>query len=108
MEGTEQTGQERSNNIRVVQVSDYLIWSIINMIVFSWTFGIIPSVMSSVALVFSILTRNANKTESFTEAQHHSRIARIFNILATVLGILYVFLTIYLFVFKHSIYLFVI
>jgi hypothetical protein len=100
MEGTEQTGQERSNNIRVVQVSDYLIWSIINLIVFSWTFGSIPSVMSSVALVFSILTRNANKTESFTEAQHHSRIARIFNILATVLGILYVFLTIYLFVFK--------
>lgn len=102
MEGTDQTqsGQERSNNIRVVQVSDYLIWSIINLIVFSWTYGSIPAVLSSVALVFSILTRNANKTESFSEAQHHSRIARIFNIVATVLGILNVFLTIYLYVFK--------
>lgn len=64
----------------ISKANDYLIWSIINIILCSLLFGCI-------GLYFSIKTRDMNKYGRGHEALSYSKKAKIFNIIATVAGI---------------------
>ncbi len=66
---------------------DYLIWSILNFILFGWMFFWV-SPFCTIALVFSILTRHANHQKDFQNARSRSHIVLIFNILSTIFGII--------------------
>lgn len=64
-------------------VHDYLLWSILNLIFCSLTFG-------GFAFYYSIRTRdNKRKNESLQQAVSYSKKAFVFNVVATLTGIVF-------------------
>jgi len=59
---------------------DYLVWSVVNMALFGFFFGLI-------ALYFSLKARDANEVKEYHNAKNHSRLALIFNIIGTLFGL---------------------
>ena len=67
-----------------IHIRDYLIWSVINFILFGW--GAWQA--SSLAFVFSLLTQDSVKEENIDKAKFYSKMAFGFNMISLVKGLI--------------------
>lgn len=80
-----------------IYIRNYLIWSVINFVLFSWN----GWQVSSLSLVFSLITQDAVREEKYEKAKIYSKLALIFNILSLLKGlIIYPAMSVY-FIYKN-------
>jgi hypothetical protein len=84
--------------VDINQINDWLVWSIINLIV-GWGTGLLP-------LIFSLVCRNNKNSNNISGARTMSTLALVFNILATVGGLMGWVAVIFLWVFVSSFFAF--
>ena len=77
-----QRGENLSPNKQNMIPNDFLYWSILNLLLMSYIFGLI-------ALVYSIMVRNKIKDDSLEIAIRYSKLAFRFNLIASIFVIVH-------------------
>jgi len=75
-----------NSRLTFTEPSTYLKWSVINLVFFS--LGPITAVLIGAAFVFSHLTQVANSKQDNIESRRYSHLAKKFNQIATIIGLL--------------------
>ena len=77
-------------------VQDFLIWSIINFVLFGWA----GWQVSALSLIFSLTTRDSMRENNEEKARKYSKLSLIFNCLSTLKGLIIILTKMY-FLYKY-------
>ncbi len=72
-------------------VSNFLIWSCVNFVLFGWA----GWQVSALGLVFSLVVIDSLKENNLEKAQKYSKLALIFNILSSIKGFIMIIIKLY-------------